>query len=95
MTLPKTTNDARLVFTSAEIGILQSMLDKNDRAGFYLAYYEMTGNREALLTAKVSTFSGDTGGVAFVSNWLMQNQYASAGPQGSLPYKGIYALSPR
>lgn len=93
MTLPNITDDGRLALTPAEISILQSMLDKNDRAGFYLAYYQMTGNAEALLTAKISTFSGPTGGVAFAANWLLQNQFSSGGPEGNLPYKGIYALS--
>src|SRR5215470_2158183 len=93
MTFPTTSDDGRIVLTAEEIAALRKMLDAGDRSGFYLAYYGMTGNSEALLTAKISSFSGNVGGVAFASNWLLQDQYRGAGPAGSSPYAGIYFLS--
>jgi Ca2+-binding RTX toxin-like protein len=89
----KFTSDSRVVLTETEYDMLQSMVSKGDRAGLYLAYYAMTGNSEALLTAKVSTFSETIGGLAFAANWLLQDQYRSAPPPGSDTYQGIYFLS--
>ena len=87
------TPDKRIPLTEAEYNMLADMLAKGDRAGFYMAYYAMTNNVEALLTSKVSTFSETIGGVAFTSNWLMQDRYRAQGPTGSAPYQGIYYLS--
>jgi hypothetical protein len=85
--------DSRLVLTDTELAILDKFLLAGDRAGFYMAYYAMTGNTEALLTSKISTFSEASGGAALASNWLLQDQYRVAGPSGSSPYRGIYAIS--
>jgi hypothetical protein len=88
------TADQRIPLSEIEYARLAEMLEKGDRAGFYMAYYAMTGNTEALLTAKISTFSERSGGIAFAANWLLQDQYRSAAPeQGGQPYQGIYYLS--
>lgn len=86
MTDLRVTSDNRLVLTDAEISTLEAMVAKNDRAGFYLAYYQMTGNTEALLTSQISMFSGMQGGAAFAANWLLQNESQNGGPS----YPGIY-----
>jgi hypothetical protein len=52
------TPNKRNPLSEAEYNLLADMLGKGVRAGFYMAYYAMTGNVEALLTAKVSRFSG-------------------------------------
>jgi hypothetical protein len=93
MSFPKTTADARIALTQSEINALQAMVDAGDRAGFYLAYYAMTGNPEALLTAKVSTFSETVGGAAFASNRFLQDVYSTTPPANSPTYSGIYYLS--
>jgi hypothetical protein len=92
----KFSSDSRVALSVAETNMLTAFLDAGDRGGFYMAYYAMTGNPEALLTAKVSTFSDQTGGFALASNWLMQDQYRSVAPpnnSGNINYQGIYFLS--
>lgn len=101
MTLPKVVDQgARLALTTAEVNILTALANSGDRAGFYLAYYAMTGNKDALLESKISTFSAATGGIAFAANWLLQDQFRTTAPtNGTLPneypspYQGIYWLS--
>lgn len=53
------TIDSRIPLTSRELATLKAFVDAGDRGGFYMAYYAMTGNSEALLTAQISTFSQD------------------------------------
>lgn len=79
----KFSSDSRVALTTAETDMLQSFLDTGDRGGFYIAYHAMTGNPEALLTAKISTFSEQTGGFAFSGNWLAQDQYRNVAPSGN------------
>ena len=89
------TADMRVPLSQIEVNILQNLCNSGDRTGFYLAYYAMTGNTEALLTTKVSSFSDTPGGIAFVANWLDQDRYRVINPsQGeSTTYQGIYYLS--
>src|ERR1700730_3291580 len=82
-----------VVLTQEEQGALKSMLDTYDRAGFYLAYYAMTGNSEALLQAKIATFSGLAGGAAFAANRFLQDAYGQTGTVQPSRYPGIYFLS--
>lgn len=84
----KFTKDERIPLTADELTVINTLLEAGDRAGYYVAYYEMTGNNEALLTAKIASFSEEVGGVAFVSNWLLQNDFRSS----PIPYSGIYFL---
>src|SRR5690348_13730491 len=77
--------DNRVVFSSAEIQALSDLVQSGDRAGFYLAYYGMTDSSEALLQAKITTFSGLSGGAALAANRFLQDQYSQ--------YPGIYYLS--
>ena len=65
------TADKRLKLTTQEIAILDLMVHAGDRAGFYMAYYAMTGEAEALITAKIATFSETVGGGAMASNWCL------------------------
>lgn len=51
------------------------------RGSFYLAYYAMTDSQEALLQAKISTFSGLVGGEAFAANRFLQDLYGQDGSQ--------------
>jgi hypothetical protein len=70
-----------VVLTQLELDTLTAMVQSYDRAGFYLAYYAMTGNHSALVAAKVSTFSELVGGEAFAANALLQNAYGTGGPE--------------
>lgn len=63
----------RLALANEEVSALACILEGGDRAGYYMAYYTMTGNKEAALQAKIATFSESEGGFAFAANWLLQN----------------------
>lgn len=97
MTEPvKIVENRRLALTQTELGQLKELLDAGDRAGFYLAYYGMTGNTEALLTARITTFSGLVGGTAYAANWLLNDRFKLAalpGPPAGPSYAGMYLLS--
>ena len=67
--------DNRVQITETELDYLESFLEAGDRVGFYVAYYNMTGSAGALLQARVSSFSDVTGGVAFASNFLLQEEF--------------------
>jgi RTX calcium-binding nonapeptide repeat (4 copies) len=84
-----------VVLTQLELDTLTAMVQSYDRAGFYLAYYAMTGNHSALVAVKVSTFSELVGGEAFAANALLQIKYGRDGtePPRADPYLGIYYLS--
>ena len=45
-----------------------------DRAEFYYKYYLMTGSRQALLQAQITTYSGPIGGLALFGNYLAKTQ---------------------
>lgn len=82
------TNEGAIKFSQAELDYLQSFLDHGDRGGFYMALYNMTGEGECLLQARIATFSDAVGGAAFVANTLLQTYYAAESR-----YPGIYFLS--
>ena len=81
-----------MALTQEELDTLSALMQAGDRAGFYMAYYAMTGNPEAALQAKIATFSEAEGGFAYAANWLLTT---AVGSQGYVPgtYPGIYALS--
>lgn len=63
----RTTNDGRMAMLDFEVNILEQMTRVGDRSGFYVGYYAMTGNTEALLTAHISSFSERVRGVVFAA----------------------------
>jgi Ca2+-binding RTX toxin-like protein len=81
------TSASALKFTNTELDYLQSFLSRGDRAGYYMALYNFTGNTQCLEHAQISTFSEGSGGVAYAANYLLQNKLAA----GSYP--GIYYMS--
>jgi hypothetical protein len=83
----------RIIFTQQELDALKAILDSGDRGGFYMAYYAMTDSTEALLQAKVATFSGMVGGAAFAANRFLQDEYGIDGTEVAGRYPGIYYLS--
>src|SRR5690242_1642963 len=82
------TDDGALKITTTELEYMQTLLDHDDRGGFYMALYNMTGQTQALLQAQIATFSEGVGGGAIAANTILQSYY---GPQGKYP--GIYYLS--
>lgn len=57
-----------------------------NRAGGYMALWQITGSSEALLQARIASFSGGVGGVAFAANDALQEALGSK-------YPGIFNLS--
>ena len=92
MSAPTVTQNI-LVLTQEEEDALTGMLNTYDRAGFYLAYYAMTGNVQALEQAEITTFSGLAGGAAFAANRFLQDEYGQTGTITPDRYRGIYYLS--
>jgi hypothetical protein len=76
-----------LRLSDREIRLLQQLLDAGDRGGFYVAYYQMTGQRQAMEQGQIATFSSNVGGIAWATNALMQTRL----PRGVYP--GIYFMS--
>ena len=72
----------------SEIEYLESLLRANDRGGYYMALFNMTGQEECLLQARIATFSDSVGGAAFVANILLQSFYNERGR-----YPGVYFIS--
>lgn len=87
------TAQARMVLTQEESEILTKLVNSGDRAGFYMAYYAMTGNAEAALQAKISTFSESEGGFAYAANWFLARTFGANGLITPATYPGIYYLS--
>jgi hypothetical protein len=86
-----TISGTTLALTDQELAVLQQLVDGGDRAGFYMAYYAMTGSQEAALQAKISSFSDNVGGYAFVANRLEQILFGPGGAfNQSFNYPGIY-----
>jgi hypothetical protein len=56
--------------TQSDLADLKSFLDKGDRAGFYLKYYDLSGQGQALVLAQISSFSGTPGVAALISNTI-------------------------
>jgi len=88
-----TISDTTLALTDPELSVLNQLVASGDRAGFYMAYYAMTGSQEAALQAKISTFSDNVGGYAFVANRLEQILFGQGGFNQFFDYPGIYFLS--
>ena len=82
-----------VALTPQELDVLNRLIAAGDRAGFYMAYYEMTGSAEAALQAKISTFSESEGGFAYAANWLLTQTLGANGIISSGTYPGIYFLS--
>src|ERR1044071_413326 len=87
------TRDQRVILTQEELDALKALLDAGDRGGFYMTYNAMTDSAEAMLQAKVATFSGLAGGAAFAANRFLQDQYGADGSESPDRYPGIYYLS--
>jgi len=71
------TTDGVLKLTQAEADYLNSFLTANDRGGYYLTLYNMTGSQEALLQAEIATFSAGAGGAALIANYLIKRDYST------------------
>lgn len=82
-----TTATGQLKLTDTEIAYLQGYLDRLDRGGYYMALYNMTGNKQALEQAQIATFSEGLGGTAFFANFMLQHKLAAG------QYPGVYYLS--
>src|SRR5690242_10811757 len=88
-----TVRNGSVALTQEELDALDSMLQAGDRAGFYLTYNAMTDSAEALLQAKIATFSGLVGGAAFAANRFLQDEFGIDGTEQPGLYPGIYFLS--
>ena len=71
--------------TSNDIASLKSCLDNGDRAGFYIAYYNLTGSQEALVQAQISSFSGQLGLLAYDANAVAQAGLTLTGQRSLYP----------
>lgn len=58
--------------------------EQGDRTAFYLHYYEITGNEQALAAAKISHLTDFEGAVAGRANDVVQQQYPDQYPQGGV-----------
>ena len=59
--------------TQADLARFQQEINNGstgDRAGFYLDYYNLTGSKNALFLAQISSFSGVSGGAALIANQI-------------------------
>jgi Ca2+-binding RTX toxin-like protein len=88
-------NSGNVSLTSKELNILDALLKAGDRGAFHYVYSELADNGDARLTAKISTFSDTVGGIAFASNWWLQQRFGQNAPVFSVAtaYPGIYYLS--
>ncbi|MEM7425521.1 MAG: calcium-binding protein, partial [Pseudomonadota bacterium] len=93
MTKKLITTQTKASLTQEEIDLLDQLLMSGDRGGYYMAYHAMTGSDEAVLQAKVATFSGVIGGGAFISNRILQEWHGTGGSGNPGTYPGIYYLS--
>ncbi|XPF95837.1 hypothetical protein ACM9HF_07450 [Colwellia sp. RE-S-Sl-9] len=59
--------------TQDHINELQQFITDGDRGGFYLHYYELTGEVQALVQAQITTYSGAWGGAAAAGNYLAKS----------------------
>lgn len=51
---------------------LSAIMERGDRTGYYMKYYDFTGSDSTLLMAKISSFSGMIGGIAKEANKLLE-----------------------
>lgn len=59
--------------TPEQFAELESIMQTDDRTGFYIKYYEFTACDQALEQAKISSFSGLLGGIAREANLLLKD----------------------
>jgi Ca2+-binding RTX toxin-like protein len=97
-------SNERAALTAEELGMLKDLLNAGDRGGYYMAYHAMTGSREALVQAKIATFSGAAGGIALAANRFGQDLLTPGTPLYAIrnlfpnddinkKYPGMYYLS--
>src|SRR5690242_13621626 len=86
-------NGYTVKLSQQELDALTAVLSAGDRGSFYLTYAAMTDSNEAVLQAKISTFSGLVGGAAFAANRFLQDEYGVDGTVSDGKYPGIYFLS--
>jgi len=80
--------------TKAELDYLEDLLNSGDRAGYYIAYYNMTGSDQTLEQAQITTFSNALGGVAWMQNYLIKwyiEEYGTSQEQSA--YDSVYNMS--
>lgn len=70
-------NETRPIITAEQHAELEKLLlDKQDRKGFYVALYEMTGSLAALDMAEITSSSGILGGTAWAINeWMARTMH--------------------
>ncbi|WP_250656910.1 hypothetical protein [Alkalimarinus coralli] len=56
--------------TEEHIQELSAFIADGDRGGFYLRLYELTGEKQVLIQAAITTYSGVWGGMAVTGNYL-------------------------
>ena len=78
--------------TQTDLIDLQAYIAANDRAGFYMKYWELTGSEEVLLQAQISTLNGLFGGTAEVANELVKTLDTISGNY-SYPAGGVEEFS--
>lgn len=66
------TKEGFLKIAQDELSYLEGYLARNDRCGYYVALYQMTGNPQCLEQAQVASFSQGIGGSAWLANYLLQ-----------------------
>ncbi|TGN38026.1 hypothetical protein [Marinobacter confluentis] len=77
-------NETRSTITAEQNATLEQLIQNNDRKGFYVALYEMTGSQAALDMAEISSSSGIRGGAAWAINeWMVKT--VPGYPQGDNP----------
>jgi len=74
-----TKNDINKIFALDNEG-------SGDRAGAYVLLWQLTGSSEALMQARISSFSGGVGGTAFAANLELQKELGAQ-------YPGLFKLS--
>lgn len=56
--------------TQEHIDELSDYIAAGDRGGFYLRLYQLTGEKQVLIQASITTYSGVWGGMAVTGNYL-------------------------
>ena len=83
-----TTQTSLIRISETEPKYLQAFLSANDRGGYYMALYNMTGNPQCLEQAQIATFSEGLGGTAYFVNRVLRTRLSISGE-----YPGVYYLS--
>jgi hypothetical protein len=74
-----------LQLTPEDLANLREHILAGDRAGFYIAYHNLTGSNEALTQAEISSFSGFPGGVARHANAAVIAELYALGRRSQYP----------